>query len=121
MTDSTDLILAFLKDVAAHNNREWFNSHRNRYEEARTAFEKIVEELILHIGQFDESVRHLQVKDCTYRFYRDTRFSEDKSPYKRHLTSMHMARNHSTAVIIFISNPATVCWQEVHGAFRLLF
>lgn len=85
MTDSIDLILAFLKDVATHNNREWFNSHRDRYEEARTAFEKIVEELILHIGQFDESVRHLQVKDCTYRFYRDTRFSEDKSPYKRHL------------------------------------
>ena len=33
--------------------------------------------------------RHLTVvwptlKDCTYRFYRDTRFSEDKSPYKRH-------------------------------------
>ena len=85
MTDSIDLILAFLKDVTVHNNREWFNSHRDRYEEARTAFEEIIAELILHIGQFDESVRHLQVKNCTYRFYRDTRFSEDKSPYKRHL------------------------------------
>jgi uncharacterized protein (TIGR02453 family) len=29
-------------------------------------------------------VAHLQVKDCTYRFYRDTRFSADKSPYKNH-------------------------------------
>ena len=28
---------------------------------------------------------HLQVKDCVYRFNRDTRFSPDKSPYKRHL------------------------------------
>ena len=109
MTDSTDLILAFLKDVAAHNNREWFNSHRDRYEEARTAFEKIVEELILHIGQFDESVRHLQVKDCTYRFYRDTRFSEDKSPYKRHLGAYINAHGKKSF------------WQEVHGAFRLLF
>ena len=25
------------------------------------------------------------MKDCTYRFYRDTRFSLDKSPYKNHL------------------------------------
>ena len=25
------------------------------------------------------------MKDCTYRFYRDTRFSTDKSPYKNHL------------------------------------
>lgn len=25
------------------------------------------------------------MKDCTYRIYRDIRFSEDKSPYKRHM------------------------------------
>ena len=44
----------------------------------------MVQALIHRIAVFDGSVAHLTVKDCTYRFYRDTRFSEDKSPYKRH-------------------------------------
>ena len=34
--------------------------------------------------KFDPLTRGLTLKDCTYRFYRDTRFSPDKSPYKRH-------------------------------------
>ena len=44
----------------------------------------MVGRLIPRIAMFDDSVAHLAVKDCTYRFYRDTRFSEDKSPYKLH-------------------------------------
>ena len=84
MKEKIDCILDFLKDVAAHNDREWFAAHRPQYEEARACFEEMVQELIHRIALFDESVAHLAVKDCTYRFYRDTRFSEDKSPYKRH-------------------------------------
>lgn len=80
-----DSILDFLKQIASHNNREWFAAHRGEYEAARTAFEDMVQQVINRIASFDESVRHVQVKDCTYRFYRDTRFSDDKSPYKRHL------------------------------------
>lgn len=80
-----DGILDFLKQIASHNNREWFAAHRGEYEAARTAFEDMVQQVINRIASFDESVRHVQVKDCTYRFYRDTRFSDDKSPYKRHL------------------------------------
>ena len=79
------VIFRFLKELAANNNREWFNTNRERYEKARQMFEEMVQQIILRIAGFDETVIHLQVKDCTYRFYRDTRFSEDKSPYKRHL------------------------------------
>ena len=84
MKEKTDLIFGFLKEVAAHNDREWFAAHRPQYEEARAAFEEMVGRLIPRIAMFDDSVAHLAVKDCTYRFYRDTRFSEDKSPYKLH-------------------------------------
>lgn len=80
-----DLIFGFLKDIAVHNNREWFYEHRERYDEVRTIFEDLVQQVIFRIGLFDESVHHLQPKDCTYRFNRDTRFSQDKSPYKLHL------------------------------------
>lgn len=80
-----DSILEFLKDIAVHNNREWFSENKDRYEHVRDLFENMVQQVISRISLFDDSVRHLQVKDCTYRFYRDTRFSADKSPYKLHL------------------------------------
>ena len=35
---------------------------------------------------------HLQVKDCVYRFNRDTRFSADKSPYKNHFGAYMCAK-----------------------------
>ena len=44
----------------------------------------MVQELITRITTFDATVQYLTVADCTYRFHRDTRFSPDKSPYKRH-------------------------------------
>lgn len=78
------LCLDFLRDITVHNNREWFHEHRNYYEQARTAFESMVNELIARITLFDSSVQYLTASNCTYRFYRDTRFSPDKSPYKRH-------------------------------------
>lgn len=84
MNPDINTILGFLSDVAAHNTREWFAENRSRYEEARLLFERYVEEAIARIAMFDSTVAHVQVKECTYRFYRDTRFSEDKSPYKRH-------------------------------------
>ena len=74
------VIFQFLKELAANNNREWFNAHREQYEVARKEFEDMLTVLISRISVFDESVRHVEAKDCTYRIYRDTRFSEDKTP-----------------------------------------
>lgn len=81
---NTDIIFSFLKDIAANNNREWFAEHKEEYLQAREEFEKGMERAIVRIGLFDASVAGLEVKDCMYRFNRDTRFSPDKSPYKRH-------------------------------------
>jgi len=81
----TRLILTFLKDVAANNSRQWFQDHRATYDAARGNFEEGVAKAIGRIATFDPSIAHITVKDATYRFYRDTRFSPDKSPYKRHL------------------------------------
>ena len=80
-----ELILEFLKELAANNNREWFQAHKALYQEATTEFDKLLLVLIARIGEFDPSVRHLQPKDCTWRIYRDVRFSYDKRPYKTHI------------------------------------
>lgn len=79
------VIFQFLKDLAANNNREWFNAHRDYYETARTEFDNLLSAVISRISLFDESVRCIEPKDCTYRIYRDTRFSEDRTPYKIHI------------------------------------
>ena len=81
---NTKRIINFLRDVAANNNRPWFQLHKDEYLACKADFEQDVARAITHLAAFDGEVAHLQVKDCVYRFYRDTRFSEDKSPYKRH-------------------------------------
>lgn len=77
-------ILGFLKSVAANNNKQWMDLHREEYTSCRAEFEKGIAEAIATIAGFDGSVAHLTPKDCIFRFNRDTRFSQDKSPYKRH-------------------------------------
>lgn len=78
-------ILNYLRQIAANNNREWFQANRAEYEIVRKDFHQGVAQAIAAISAFDDEIAHLQVKDCVYRFNRDTRFSPDKSPYKRHL------------------------------------
>ncbi len=77
-------ILNFLSEIARNNNREWFYENKKEYDAVRKDFETDIEKAILKIAEFDPSVAHLGIKDVTYRFNRDTRFSPDKSPYKRH-------------------------------------
>ncbi len=79
----SELILSFLGDVALHNDREWFRANKARYDAARAELSRVTEDLILKIGTFDAEVLHLKPKDCMFGFYRDTRFSPDKSPYKK--------------------------------------
>lgn len=81
----TKKIIKFLKGIAANNNREWFQEHKAEYQDCRAEFETGVAKAINRLSLIDEEIANVQVKDCCYRFYRDIRFSPDKSPYKRHL------------------------------------
>ncbi|MDD4972233.1 MAG: DUF2461 domain-containing protein [Paludibacter sp.] len=79
-----DNLLQFLTDLKANNNREWFAENKARYDQVRLQFEQMCKELITGISAFDEEIKHVEVKDCVFRIYRDTRFSNDKTPYKTH-------------------------------------
>ncbi|MEG1563285.1 MAG: DUF2461 domain-containing protein [Bacteroides sp.] len=81
---NASIIFRFLKELSDNNNREWFAQHREAYEQARTEFEKVLTAIIARLSLFDESVRGVEAKNCTYRIYRDTRFASDKTPYKTH-------------------------------------
>ena len=77
-------IIDFLRDLSCNNNKEWFTANKQRYQTMLARWYEFCAKLIEAIGQFDPDIAHLTVKDCTYRIYRDTRFSADKSPYKTH-------------------------------------
>jgi uncharacterized protein (TIGR02453 family) len=79
-----DNILRFLSELKANNNREWFAENKIWYDQVRVEFEQISKELITAISTFDEKIKHVEVKDCVFRIYRDIRFSNDKTPYKTH-------------------------------------
>ena len=87
MINNLNTILPFLQDLKQNNNRSWFQENRERYDIARQAFIDLTSTLINEIGQFDPQVRYLEPKECLFRIYRDTRFSPDKAPYKRHFGS----------------------------------
>lgn len=86
------LIFKFLKDLAAHNDRAWFQEHRAEYDAAFGVFEDFLGLTLARISSFDETMKHVGVKECTYRIYRDTRFSPDKTPYKTHFGGYMNAR-----------------------------
>ena len=74
----------FLSELAENNNKPWFDAHKDMYKEALSDAQLFAEQLILGLSKFDKDVAGLTVKDCTYRIYRDLRFSLDKTPYKTH-------------------------------------
>lgn len=78
-------IFEFLYNIQQNNNREWFQAHKDLYKRAEAHANEIAEQLIEGISAFDTSCKGLTVKDCTYRIYRDIRFSPDKRPYKTHI------------------------------------
>jgi uncharacterized protein (TIGR02453 family) len=81
-------IHAFLKALKSNNNKEWFDAHKEQYQEAKEEFEELVLKVIKDIHKFDKKINlSMQPKDCVFRIYRDVRFSKDKTPYKTHFSA----------------------------------
>lgn len=75
----------FLSVLQQNNNKPWFDAHKEQYKNALNDFKEFAEAFIVGLSHFDPSVAGLTVADCTYRIYRDLRFSQDKTPYKTHM------------------------------------
>lgn len=74
--------LHFLIDLKFNNNRPWFKENETRFQNAKTVFEKLIDEVIPKIRQIDPDIEEMKAKDCIFRVYRDVRFSPNKEPYK---------------------------------------
>ena len=78
---NTQIIIEYLSELSANNNREWYHANKEDYKKANAEFEGLLQALIWEIGKFDSSILHNRPKDLTFKLVRDTRFSHDKSPY----------------------------------------
>lgn len=79
--------MRFLIDLESNNNRDWFNENKSLYITAIADFTAYLDDLIVEMTGFDESLSGVKAKDCVFRIYRDVRFSKDKSPYKPHFSA----------------------------------
>lgn len=79
--------LAFLTGLSAHNDRDWFTAHRAAYDDG---LKPALGELIAALNPLLEA-RGLPLrgdpKKSQFRIHRDVRFSNDKRPYKTHVSA----------------------------------
>lgn len=77
----TEKSFTLLKELAANNNREWFNDHKAEFKaKLEGPFIALLEALSARLS---DAPRPLSGGKATmFRMNRDVRFSEDKSPYK---------------------------------------
>src|SRR5574340_109133 len=79
--------LQFLADLAANNERAWFQPRKADYERL---LKHPLEELCAALAERLAAREIPLVADparSPFRFYRDTRFSKDKSPYKTNVAA----------------------------------
>ena len=74
--------MKFLRDLAHHNQRPWFEDHRDVYEkELREPLRGLIEEMDVRLATAAPELVG-DPKRSPFRIHRDVRFSKDKSPYK---------------------------------------
>jgi len=103
--------LRFLRALKRNNRREWFNAHRDDYEAyVRQPMTTIIERLAHDFRGFAPELI-ASPKVSMYRIHRDTRFSENKTPYKTHVAAVFPPRGlpkHEGAGVYFHVSPDEV-------------
>src|SRR5918993_3863902 len=78
----TNDTLTFLCALKRNNDREWFKARKGRYEtDVRAPMIAVIERLAGDFRSFAPEIV-ASPKTSLYRIYRDTRFSDDKTPLK---------------------------------------
>jgi len=78
----TPVTLRFLRALKRNNDREWFKARREQYEaHVRRPMIAVIERLAHDFPRFAPEIV-ASPRTSLYRVYRDTRFSDDKTPLK---------------------------------------
>ena len=85
--------LAFLRALKRNNNRDWFKTHKDQYEFLlRGPMTEIIERLAADFRAFAPDLL-ASPNTSLFRIYRDTRFSEDKTPLKTQIAAVFPSRH----------------------------
>lgn len=84
----TQFSFDFLTQLAANNNRDWFESHKQQYEDTvRTPSLRFITDIaddLMAISPYFRAVPK-KVDGSLMRVHRDTRYARDKRPYKTNI------------------------------------
>ena len=83
----TQTTFDFLNDLAANNDREWFQKNKKYYDKSHEEMIAFAANINQLMAQHDK-VEEVPPKKSLFRIYRDVRFSKDKSPYKNNWAGM---------------------------------
>jgi uncharacterized protein (TIGR02453 family) len=81
----TPATFRFLRELAANNNRPWFQANKARYEDTvRAPFLRLIGEMQAPLANISPHYRAdpRAQGGSLFRIHRDARFSKDKRPYK---------------------------------------
>jgi uncharacterized protein (TIGR02453 family) len=96
--------LRFLRTLTRNNNRDWFQPRKPVFEEnLKAPMCRLVEALNAGMRSFAPDYCNDPAR-AIYRFYRDTRFSNNKAPYKDHIAAIFPRRGmprHDAAAFYF--------------------
>ena len=83
----TPKTLSFLRSLKRNNKREWFHARREQYDaHCKAPMLAVVEQLAIDLPAFAPELI-TDPKVSMFRPFRDTRFSEDKTPLKTHVAA----------------------------------
>lgn len=77
--------LDFLTELAQNNSRDWFQTHKKRYEASKAVVLNLCAEVVQQLAKHSPDLGDVNPSKCVFRIYRDTRFSKDKTPYKTNI------------------------------------
>ena len=81
----TSKTLSFLRSLKRHNQREWFHARKNQYEQhCKQPMIAVIERMAVDLRSFAPDLV-ADPKVSLFRQFRDTRFSDDKTPLKTHI------------------------------------
>lgn len=95
--------LRFLTGLKQHNDRSWFNERKQTY------LDEVQAPLHALVAAVNDALKKKRIpiasdpRRLSFRIYRDTRFSNDKSPYKTHASAvLHRHGNRETPGLLYL-------------------
>ena len=76
-------VFGFLKKLKKNNDRDWFNANKKEYLAIHEDMIGFADSVLHQMNKYD-NIETISGKKSLYRIYRDTRFSNNKTPYKTH-------------------------------------